>query len=87
MDKNSRKVTEEAWLLCPNSTEVRRYTKNKKNKDNFFEYMYVDSGIIVGELGDEPPLMKTRREINIEEARKEYQQLISSGWKVTEPKW
>ena len=46
MDKDSRKVTEEAWLICPNSTEVRRFTKNKNNKDKFFEYMFVDSGII-----------------------------------------
>ncbi len=87
MDKYSRKVTEEAWLICPNWTEVRRFTKNKNNKDNFFEYMFVDIGIVVGVLGDKPPLMKTRKEIKIEAARKEYQQLITSGWQVTIPKW
>ena len=36
MDKDSRKVNEEAWLICPNWTEVRRFTKNKNNKDKFF---------------------------------------------------
>ena len=87
MDKDSRKVTEEAWLICPNLTEVRRFTKNKNNKDRFFEYMFVDSGIVVGILGSKPPLMKTRKEIKIEAARKEYQKLITSGWQVTEPKW
>ena len=87
MDKDSRKVTEEAWLICPNWTEVRRFTKNKNNKDKFFEYMFVDCGIVVGLLGDKPPLMKTRKEIKIEAARKEYQQLITSGWQVTIPKW
>ncbi len=87
MDKDSRKVTEEAWLICPNWTEVRRFTKNKKNKDKFFEYMFVDSGIIIGVLGAKPPLMKTRKEIKIEAARKEYQQLITAGWQVTIPKW
>ena len=87
MDKGFRKITEEAWLICPNWTEVRRFTKNKKNKDKFFEYMFVDSGIVVGVLGDKPPLMKTRKEIKIEAARKEYQQLITSGWQVTVPKW
>ena len=87
MDKHSRKVTEEAWLICPNSTEVRRFTKNINNKDKFFEYMFVDSGIVVGALGAQPPLMKTRKEIKIEAARKEYQQLITSGWQVTVPKW
>ena len=87
MDKDSRKVTEESWLICPNWTVVRRFTKNKINEDKFFEYMFVDSGIIVGVLGDKPPLMKTRKEIKIEAARKEYQQLITSGWQVTIPKW
>ena len=87
MDEDSRKVTEEAWLICPNWTEVRRFTKNINNKDKFFEYMFIDSGIVVGVLGDKPPLMKTRKEIKIEAARKEYQKLITSGWQVTEPKW
>jgi len=31
--------------------------------------------------------MKTRKEMKIEEARKEYQQLITSGWQVTVSKW
>ena len=87
MDKESRKITEEAWLICPNLTEVRRFKKNKNNKDKFFEYMFVDSGIIIGVLNAKPPLMKTRKEIKIEAARKEYQQLITSGWQVTIPKW
>ena len=87
MDKDSRKVTQEAWLICPNLTEVRRFSKNKNNKDKFFEYMFIDSGIIVGALGDKPPLMKIRKELKIENARKEYQKLITNGWKVTEPKW
>ena len=87
MDKGFRKITEEAWLICPNWTEVRRFTKNKKNKDKFFEYMFVDSGIVIGALGEKPPLMKTRKEIKIEAARNEYQQLITSGWQVTVPKW
>ena len=87
MDKDSMKVTEEAWLICPNWNEVKLFTKNKSNKDKFFEYMFVDSGIIVGAMGEQPPLMKTRKEVKIDEARKEYQELITSGWQVTEPKW
>ena len=87
MDKDSKKVTEEAWLICPNWTEVRRFTKNKNNEDKFFKYMFVDIGIVVGVLSAKPPLMKTRKEIKIEAARKEYQQLIISGWQVTIPKW
>ena len=87
MYKEAKKVTEEAWLICPNCTEVRRFKKNKNNKDKFFEYMFIDSGIVVSELGEKPPLMKTRKEIKIEAARNEYQKLITSGWQVIEPKW
>ena len=49
--------------------------------------MFVDSGIVVGSRGEAPPLMITRIEIKIEAARKEYQQLITAGWQVTEPRW
>ena len=49
--------------------------------------MFVDSGIVVGSHGESPPLMKTRKEIKIDDARKEYEQLITAGWQVTEPKW
>ena len=75
MDKNSRKVTVEAWLICPNWTEVRRFTKNKNNKDKFFEYIFVDSGIVVGSNGESPPLMKTRKEIkrsNVKDRRRTF---------------
>ena len=37
MDKTSRKVNNEAWLICPNWTEVRRFIKNNNNKENKFE--------------------------------------------------
>ena len=75
------------WLICPNWTEVRRFTKNADNQDKFNEYMFIDSGIVTGIYGDKPPLMKTRREVKIEKVLKEYQQLITAGWQVTEPKW
>ena len=45
--------------------------------------MFVVSGIVLGVFDDQPPLMKTSKEIKIEDARKEYQKLIISGWQVT----
>ena len=87
MDKTSMKVNNEACLICPKWTELSRFIKNKNNKDKLSEYMFIDSGIVVGSMGEKPPLMKTRKEIKIEDARIEYQYLITSGWQVTEPKW
>ena len=49
--------------------------------------MFRDSGIVVGSNGESPPPNKTRKELKIEDARKEYQKLIITGWQVTEPKW
>ena len=40
--------------------------------------MFVYSGIIVGASGDKPPLMKTRKEIKIVDARQEYHKLITA---------
>ena len=57
------------------------------NKDKFNQYMFIDSGIITGAYGEKPPLMTTRREEKIDNARKEWQNLISEGWQITEPKW
>ena len=62
---------------------VKRFAKNKQNKDKFFEYMFIDSGTIVGVLGKEPPVLTTREELKIEAAREAWKKLIAQGWKKT----
>ena len=57
------------WLINSNRSEVRRFIKNTANKDTFFEYMFVDSGKIVGVLGKEPPVKTKREELKIDNAR------------------
>ena len=68
MDKTTRKLNNLVLLICPNWTEVCRFIKNKNNKEKLSEYMFIDSGIVVGSLGEKPPLMKTRKVIKIEDA-------------------
>ena len=75
------------WLINSNRSEVRRFIKNTENKDRFFEYMFVDSGKIVGVLGKEPPVMTKREELKIDNARDEYKKLLSQGWRKTPPVW
>ena len=75
------------WLINSNRSEVRRFIKNTNNKDRFFEYMFVDTGKIVGVLGKEPPVMQKREELKIEKAREEWKKLISQGWRVTQELW
>ena len=66
---------------------VKRFAKNKQNKDKFFEYMFIDSGKIVGILGKEPPVLTTREEIKIEAAREAWKKLIAQGWRKTPEVW
>ena len=62
---------------------VKRFAKNKQNKDKFFEYMFIDSGKIVGVLGKEPPILTIREELKIEAAREAWKKLIAQGWRKT----
>ena len=75
------------WLINSNRSEVKRFIKNTSNKDQFFDYVFIDSGKVVGILGKEPPLMKKREEVKIEEARNIWKNLINRGWRRTESVW
>ena len=66
---------------------VKRFAKNKQNKDKFFEYMFIDSGKIVGVLGKEPTVLTTREELKIEAAREAWKKLIAQGWRKTPVIW
>ena len=75
------------WLINPNRTEVKRFIKNDKSIDGVFEYMFVDTGKIVGMFGKESPLITTTVFVDIELAREIYERLISQGWFKTEEVW
>jgi len=75
------------WLINSNRTEVKRFIKNEKSIDGVFEYMFVDTGKIVGVFGKEPPAMITTVSVDIDLAREIYERLISQGWRKTEAVW
>ena len=75
------------WLINPNRTEVKRFIKNEKSIDGVFEYMFVDTGKIVGMFGKKPPIMTTTVSVDMELAREIYERLISQGWSKTEEIW
>ena len=77
----------EHWLINSNRSEVKRFIKNDKSIDEVFEYMFIDSGKIVGVLGKEPPVMKTTVSVEIDLAREIYKRLISKGWRKTNVVW
>ena len=77
----------EYWLINSDRSRVKRFSKNKQNKDRFFEYFFVDSGKVTSYLGKEPPVMTKREELKIEKARELWKKLIAQGWRETPVVW
>ena len=77
----------EYWLINSNRSEVKRFVKNDKSIERVFEYMFIDSGKIVGILGKEPPTMTTTVSVEIDLAREIYKRLLSQGWRKTKIVW
>ena len=75
------------WLINSNRKDVRRFIKNDKSIDGVFEYMFIDSGKIVGVFGKDPPVMETTGSVEIDLAREIYERLLSQGWRKTEEVW
>ena len=75
------------WLINSNKTEVKRFIKNDKSINGVFEYIFVDTGKIIGVLGKEPPIMTTTISVDIDLAREIYERLLSQGWRKTEEIW
>ena len=80
-------MPENFWLINSNRSRVKRFSKNNQNKGEFFEYTFINSGIILIVLGKEPPLITTREELKVEKARDEWKMLIAQGWRRTKPVW
>ena len=75
------------WLINSNKSEVRRFIKNDKFIDGVFEYMFIDSGKIVGALEKNELVMETTVSVDIDLAREIYERLLSQGWRKTEEIW
>ena len=80
-------MAESYWLINSNRTEVKRFIKNDKSVDGVFDYMFVDTGKIVGMFGKEPPVITTTISVDIDLAREIYERLISQGWRKTDEVW
>ena len=77
----------EHWLINSNRSEVKRFIKNDKSIDEVFEYVFIDSGKIVGLLGKEPPVITSTVSVDIDLAREIYGRLLSQGWRKTKVVW
>ena len=62
------------WLVNSNRSRVKRFIENTNNKDQFFKYIFIDSGKVISIWGKEPeqPIIPTREELKSEAAREEW---------------
>ena len=67
-----------------NRSRVKRFIENTKNKEQFFKYMFFDSGKVTSTWGKEQTVMTTREELKKDEAKEEWKKLIASSWIKTE---
>jgi len=75
------------WLINSNRSEVKRFIKNDKSIDGVFEYMFIDTGKIVGGLDNKSPIITNTVSVDIDLAREIYERLLSQGWIKTEKVW
>ena len=80
-------MTKSYWLINSKRSEVKRFIKNDKSIDGVCDYMFIDTGKIVGNLGKGPPLITTTVSVDIDLAREIYERLLSQGWRKTEEFW
>ena len=73
-------MTRGYWLINFNRSEVRRFTEERANEDQFNKYFFINNGKIIGVLGKEARLIQSREEFKIEEARDIWKRLIAQGW-------
>ena len=75
------------WLINSNRSEVKRFMKNDRSIDGVFEYMFIDTGKIVGGLGNNPPVMTNTVSVEIDLAREIYKRLLSRGCRKIKKVW
>ena len=75
------------WLINSKRSEFKRFMKNDKSIDGVFEYMFIDTGKIVGALGDKLPEISNTVSVEIDLAREIYVRLLSQGWEETDEFW
>ena len=76
-------------LLACNFQQIKskKIPQKKQNKDKFFEYIFNDSDKISGVFGQQPPVMRKREELKINEAREEWEKLLTQRWRQTKEIW
>tara|TARA_A100001388_G_scaffold251842_1_gene213965 strand:- start:516 stop:773 length:258 start_codon:yes stop_codon:yes gene_type:complete len=74
-------------LTNSNRSRVKRFIEKTNNKNQFFKFIFIDSGKFTSIWDKEPPFMTTREEFKKDADREEWKILINQGWRRTEEDW
>ena len=75
------------WLVNSNRSRIKRFIENTNNKDQFFKYIFIDSGKVNSTWGKETIFMTTWEELKKAAAREEWKKLIAQSWRNTWEEW
>ena len=76
----------QAWLKQPSGPRVERFWPNPEAEhDGGVRPVLVDLGKRL--MLDEPPLLKSRRQLTLSQARELWRNRVKSGWQPVEPQW
>ena len=75
------------WLVNSNRSRIKRFIENTNNKDQFFKYIFIDSGNVTSIWSKETTFMTTWEELKKAAAREEWKKLIAQSWRRTEEDW
>ena len=51
------------WVINSNRSRTKRFIENINNKDQFFKYMFIDSGKVNFTRDKESPVIATREDL------------------------
>ena len=61
---------------------VKKFSKNKQNKDKFLDIFLLTQEIFFDVLGKETPVLTKKEELKIEATREAWKKLIDQGWLI-----
>ena len=75
---------DEAWMTDPLTGWSVRFHKDHRSWSQD-PYVFLDTGKAMADAS--PPLLKDRRHLRRDDARKVWKQLAERGWKKSKPAW
>ena len=71
------------WLVNSNISRVKRFIENTNNKEQFFKYIFIDSGKVTSTWG-KPPTITNREELKKDAVWEKWKNLMDQGQRRTE---